>query len=116
MAVGVSAAALQGANVFTNDFDIWLEKLEFFKLAAIAKRFGGVALFTEWHGVQVHLPEETAIDVVLSVTGWIHSAPHGDARNAFAWATQKSGCSISRTSSRARKCSVARRTSGRCHN
>jgi len=69
MAVGVSAAALQGANVFTNDFDIWVENLEFFKLASIAKESGGVALFTEWHGVQVHLPEETAIDVVLSVTG-----------------------------------------------
>lgn len=69
MAVGASAAALQGANVFTNDFDIWLEKLEFFELANIAKEAGGFALFTEWHGVQVYLPEETAIDVVLSVTG-----------------------------------------------
>lgn len=69
MAVGVSAAALQGANVFTNDFDIWLEKLEFFKLAAIAKAAGGFALFTEWHGVQVHMPGETVIDVVVNMTG-----------------------------------------------
>ena len=69
MAVGVSAAALQGANVFTNDFDIWLEKLDFFQLAAVAKQAGGFALFTEWHGVQVHMPEETAIDIVVNVTG-----------------------------------------------
>jgi hypothetical protein len=69
MAVGASAAALQGANIFTNDFDIWLEKLDFFQLAGIAKQAGGCALFTEWHAVQVHLPEETAIDVVLTVTG-----------------------------------------------
>ena len=69
MAVGVSAAALQGANVFTNDFDIWLEKLDFFQLAAVAKQAGGFALFTDWHGVQVHLPDETIVDVVLSVTG-----------------------------------------------
>ena len=69
MAVGVSAAALQGANVFTNDFDIWLEKLDFHKLAAIAKAAGGFALFTEWHGVQVHMPQETVIDVVLNMTG-----------------------------------------------
>jgi hypothetical protein len=69
MLVGNSAAALQGAKVVTEDFDVWLPRLDFWQLASIARSLGGFALFTEHHGVQVYLADKTPVDIILSVTG-----------------------------------------------
>lgn len=79
--VGLSAAALQGAPVVTQDVDLWFGSLDDPKLAAVLRKVGGAYVAPTLHTPPMLAGEGLELfDVVLSMSGlnsfdeeWAHA-------------------------------------------
>lgn len=67
--VGNSAAVLSGAEVMTQDFDVWIKNVSFKKLKSVAKTLKGTFIFSESTGCFIILPGTEVADIITTVHG-----------------------------------------------